>query len=240
MGKFLPIKNGLTANQLKIIAIIAMTLDHFAWLFVSVISPIGQAMHIIGRLTSPIICFLLVEGYHHTKSFSNYLLRLGAFTIISAFAYTFFISGKLFPIENLSMIFTLLLGLISLKIYDSKLNSILKAIILIGLIFLSTYGDWSIFGVLFILAFHIGHYNKKLQIFNFAVVGFSWGLSAVISAIINNEIWYFNLFQFAVLLSIPFLMLYNGKKGTKNHFGKWFFYIYYPLHLIIIKLIKLM
>ena len=56
----------LTAYQLKVIAIMAMTIDHIAWMWVPDTTPAGQLMHTIGRITAPIMCYRLAEGYIHT------------------------------------------------------------------------------------------------------------------------------------------------------------------------------
>ena len=61
----------MSSNTLKIIAITAMLTDHIAWAFVPSRSLLGQLMHIIGRLTAPIMCFLIAEGYHHTSNVKN-------------------------------------------------------------------------------------------------------------------------------------------------------------------------
>ena len=80
----------LTAYQLKVIAIVAMTIDHIAWMWVPATSPEGQIMHTIGRITAPIMCYLLSEGYIHTHDVRKYTLRLGITAVISAFAFCFF------------------------------------------------------------------------------------------------------------------------------------------------------
>ncbi len=58
----------LTANVLKYIAIAAMLIDHIAWSFVSDYSVLGQIMHVIGRLTAPIMCYFIAEGYYYTRN----------------------------------------------------------------------------------------------------------------------------------------------------------------------------
>ena len=84
-------KKGLNSNQLKLIAIIAMTVDHLTW----VIWPGYQtgwpqlALHCVGRITAPIMWFFIAEGYHYTHSFKKYALRLLLFAVISHFAYIF-------------------------------------------------------------------------------------------------------------------------------------------------------
>ena len=65
----------LNSNHLKLIAIIAMTIDHIADLLYpgmpNLIVP--NILHIIGRLTAPIMFFFICEGYHHTKNLKKYL-----------------------------------------------------------------------------------------------------------------------------------------------------------------------
>ena len=81
-------KQGLNANALKIIAIIAMTIDHFTDIFYPGFpnQPVPLALHFIGRLTAPIMWFFICEGYHYTKDARKYLKRLGIFAVISHFA----------------------------------------------------------------------------------------------------------------------------------------------------------
>ena len=88
-------KNTLNSNAIKIIAIVAMTIDHVAWLvfpgYDNGIVPV--ILHIIGRLTCPIMCYFIAEGFHYTKNINKYTLRLFAFAFISHFAYIFAFSG---------------------------------------------------------------------------------------------------------------------------------------------------
>jgi hypothetical protein len=70
-------KKGLNANMIKMIAIIAMTADHIAWmLFPGYPTDIlAIVLHIIGRLTCPIMCYFIAEGYHYTKNINKYTRR---------------------------------------------------------------------------------------------------------------------------------------------------------------------
>ena len=88
----------LNSNHLKLIAIIAMTLDHIADLIYPGMQNniISIILHIIGRLTAPIMFFFICEGFYYTKNLKKYILRLFIFAIISHFAYCFaFVSCKL-------------------------------------------------------------------------------------------------------------------------------------------------
>ena len=86
-----PSRRGLTGDALKLLAILAMTLDHIAWLlfpgYPAQVMPL--AMHIIGRLTCPIMCYFIAEGYHYTRNFRRYALRLFLLAIVSHFAYIY-------------------------------------------------------------------------------------------------------------------------------------------------------
>ena len=68
---------GLCGNELKLLAILAMTVDHIAWSLFPGYSmhPLALLMHAIGRLTCPIMCYFIAEGYHYTRNFKKYALR---------------------------------------------------------------------------------------------------------------------------------------------------------------------
>lgn len=81
----------LDSNAIKLVAIAAMTVDHVAWWlfpgYPRAVLPL--AMHIIGRLTCPIMCYFVAEGYHHTRDIRKYTARMFLFAVISHFAYVF-------------------------------------------------------------------------------------------------------------------------------------------------------
>jgi hypothetical protein len=114
-------KKGLAANSIKLIAIVAMTIDHIALIVFprySLYMPV-LLMHIIGRLTAPIMMFFIVEGYYYTKNIKKYLLRLFVLAIISHFAYAIAFDKSFIPFsdsvfDQTSIIWSLGLGLFSL------------------------------------------------------------------------------------------------------------------------------
>ena len=130
-------RRGLNANILKYIAAAAMLIDHVGWAFVQTNSVMGQAMHLIGRFTAPIMCYFIAEGYYHTRNIEKYLLRLGIFAAILHYPFVIaeffqgnriqFINGLIFvkpqfSITNSSVIFTLFLGLCALTIWKTQKN----------------------------------------------------------------------------------------------------------------------
>lgn len=211
-----------------------MTIDHVAWLFVPLSAPAGQAMHIIGRLTAPIMCFLIAEGYYHTKSFSNYILRLGVFAVLSHLPFVFYSTGKLSFLLNgyfeTSVMFPLLLGLAALAVAKSKaIHTIFKLLIIAVIMFLATYGDWQYIAVLWVLVFGLTRDNKAIMALLFCCVS----VASFIGAAIMSPSPASQLFQLGTLLALPLFLLYNGRRGKFKL--KYFFYVYYPLHMIVIR-----
>lgn len=245
-------KKGLNSNALKMIAIIAMTIDHIAWLvfpdYPHEVLPV--ILHTIGRLTCPIMCYFIAEGYHYTKNIRKYTCRLFVFAVISHFAYIFasadFVDRKSFIpfyygniLNQTSVIWPLAWGLVMLRIVNSeKIPKQWVKTVLILLICLVTFpSDWSCIASLCILAF--GTNRGKLRTQSMWLIIYVAIYAAVYCFAID---WVYGLVQMGVVLAIPFIKLYNGKRGKNprvNKIMKWFFYIYYPLHLAILGTIQL-
>ena len=233
----------LNSNHLKIIAIIAMTIDHIADLLYPGMPNIfiSNVMHIIGRLTAPIMFFFICEGYHYTKDVKKYISILFIFALISHFAYCFafginfipFSTGNIF--NQTSIMWTLAWAVVALHIVHGKNN--LKEwqkwllIILINLITFSS--DFSSIAVMTILFMYDRRGNLKSQMISMM----AWlSLYALISYLFVSKTY--GLIAMTAILVYPLLKNYNGKRG-KVKWLKWFFYLYYPLHLIIIGALRL-
>lgn len=233
----------LNSNHLKIIAIIAMTIDHIADLLYPGMPNIfiSNVMHIIGRLTAPIMFFFICEGYHYTKDVKKYISRLFIFALISHFAYCFafginfipFSTGNIF--NQTSIMWTLAWAVVALHIVHGKNN--LKEwqkwllIILINLITFSS--DFSSIAVMAILFMYDRRGNLKSQMISMM----AWlSLYALISYLFVSKTY--GLIAMTAILVYPLLKNYNGQRG-KVKWLKWFFYLYYPLHLIIIGALRL-
>ena len=109
---------GLSAAELKIIAIIAMTGDHLAWAFLPTVSLPAFFLHLLGRTAMPVMCFFIAEGYRHTHSVPRYALRLGFFALVSAVPFSYFDTGTLLG-SPFSVLYTLLLGLLAIWACDA-------------------------------------------------------------------------------------------------------------------------
>jgi len=237
-------KKGINSNQLKTIAIIAMTIDHL----VSVIWP-GYpkdwwiiVLHIIGRLTAPTMWFLIAEGYHYTRNVKKYIGRLFLFAIISHFAYNFAFGIPFIPFQTsvfnqTSVIWSLAWGVVAIALTDEK-NFALKGwqkSVLVMIICLITFcSDWSCIAVLAILAIYGNRGNLKKQVSGMMI----WVLMyAVIYFLFIDKVY--GILQLFVIICVPFIKQYNGERGKWKGM-KWFFYIYYPAHLIVCGIIRVL
>ena len=231
----------LNGNTIKIIAIIAMTIDHLAWMGIEEYSHAETALqiflHCIGRLTAPIMFFFVAEGYHYTRNYWKYLSRMAILAVVSHFAFCYFAYQSFNPFQNelfnaTSIIWPLLWGLIFLKVWDEeKINNLFKILItLVGCI-LTVTSDWSCAASLAILMIgrNRGNFYKQM-LWLMAIIT----LYAVAFYIFKNKTY--GMVHMASWFAVPLLSLYSGRRGKPLWLGK-FFYLYYPIHLIIIGLI---
>lgn len=233
-------KKTLNANQLKLIAVCAMIFDHLIW----VIQPgytggVFLILHLIGRIVAPIFCFFIAEGAYYTHDRKKYLTRLLIFAVISHFAYCFAFGINFIPFSNgtffnqTSIMWSLALGLIGIMIQESNLNNKLKAGLVILLCILGFPSDWSSVAVMIIIYDYVYRKDFKKQMKIQTI--FSGIYAAVYCAFINVS---YGLLQMGTVLAIPLLNKYNGQRG-KWAGMKYFFYLIYPIHLIICGIIRI-
>lgn len=231
----------LSGNALKLIAIIAMTVDHLAWMgiedYAQALTPAQIILHCIGRLTAPIMFFFVAEGYHHTRDYWKYLVRMTALALVSHFAFCYFAHQSFNPFGNelfnaTSIIWPLMWGLIFLKVwYEEKMNISLKILITVVGCILTVTSDWSCAAPLAILMVgcNRGNFHKQM-LWLMAIIT----LYAVAFFILKNPAY--GMVHMACWFSVPLLSLYNRRRGKLRWLGK-FFYFYYPVHLVLIGLV---
>ncbi len=230
----LSIKKGLNREQLKLIAVIAMTVDHLTW----VIWPgypkdiFTVVLHCIGRITAPIMWFFIAEGYFHTRSIRKYALRLLTFAVISHFAYTFafgipFVPFKTSVFNQTGIMWSLFWGLIGLHISNEKaLKDWQKVCIILVICAVSFCADWSCIATMAVI--YIGAYRGNFKKQMISMMAFVCIYAAVYALCIDVVYGTIQLFAAA---SIPLLREYNGQSGKTA--TKWGFYLYYPVHLAL-------
>ena len=224
----------INRNALKYIAIVAMLIDHIAWAFVPTGSVLGQVMHFFGRLTGPTMAYMLYEGYIHTKNVKKYAIRLGIFALISWIPFSLFETGYWYY-PTFGVIYTLFLALLVLCMWDkTDLPKAVKVILVIVACILSIFGDWPIFDILWPLFLFIyrDNYRKKWASF-FIIIASEVILISLFSGFRRS------IFQLGAFM-VPLILMYfyNGESGSKKAFHKWFFYVFYPLHLLILWALK--
>lgn len=232
---------GLNANQIKGIAIAAMTLDHLTW----AVFPGTQAvwyvflLHIIGRLTAPIMWFFIAEGCYYTHDMAKYIKRLFLFAILSHFAYDFAFGIPFLPLSTgvfnqTSVLWSLAWAVVLIWICNQdRIAQWIKIISIFVICLLSFPSDWSSIAVMCPFFLYAHRDNFKLQARDIVLWTFIY---ATVFFLFLDKLY--GLLQMFTFLSIPVLARYNGQRGTWRGM-KWFFYVYYPLHLVVIGLIRI-
>lgn len=217
------IQKGLSGHILKLIAILAMVCSH---VYKGIL--VGQKeflfLDIIGRISFPIFCFLLVEGFCYTKNRKKYLFRLWLFAVFSEIPFDLLFFGTYFTYLTQNVLFTMLIGVLTLWGMEKAGRKYQWIVLILGMCvawFLKT--DYSVWGIWVIACFYLFRGMKKegmmVQIANmFVAMGvFNWKQAFGVLALIL--IWF-----------------YNGKEGRK---WKYFFYVFYPLHMLAFFFIRM-
>lgn len=230
----------LNANQLKLLAITAMLLDHAVALFM----PAGVlriVLRSIGRLAAPIMCYMIAEGYHHTSNCTKYLSRLLLFALISHLPYNLCMGYSLSPLKATSVIWALAMGLLALMIIkNQKIHWIFRIAGMGACCLLAYTANWNYIAVLWVVFFGIFYGQPKKQMLSFAVIGTVLHLGQQFAPVLLDSIplaSFKNWHQLGIFLVIPLLLLYNGTLGKKSKFLSCFFYWFYPLHLLALHLL---
>ncbi len=216
----------LSGTSLKLIALLTMVIDHcglvlyyWAYSFHGYPEAVYTAMRYVGRISFPIYCFLLAEGFVHTKSVKKYALTVLTFAFVSEVPFDIMLRYTPFTLECQNVMFTLFFGICAM--YCAKMVKAGKYIYLplTAVPFLlahfgnTDYGAW---GVCVVLLFYL------LREYPLAKAGF---MAAVLF-----------IKHIASAFAVLPIMMYNGQRG-KIMF-KYFFYAFYPVHIIILCIIR--
>lgn len=225
----------MTVFILKIIACISMILDHVKY---AIPSTRCFATIYLGRLAFPIFAFLISEGFFYTHDRLKYMFRILIFAIISQIPFYFFLNNLVLHSKvEFNVLFTFefaLIGLYSLEYFKkAEMNKILKflivTIVMVSILNLSyvLHTDYGWYGIALVWIFYIFREKKLLYTFSFVVLNILYYLYLGLEFNAPKE---FLPITFS-LSSLIFILLYNGKEGKKL---KYFFYVFYPLHFIIL------
>lgn len=175
-------------------------------------------MHYIGRTAFPLFAFLITEGFTHTHDRKKYGINLFIFALISEIPWNLAHTGHLFYARQ-NVFFTLLLGylgLCALEYYkDDYRKKIITLACLLG-VSLVLRADYTCFGFGFIILLYL--LDRRMM--------------AILGCCMLPSRW------IGGLAFVPILM-YNGERGfAKAKWIKYAFYIFYPLHLLVLYLVR--
>ena len=229
---------GLSGGALKWIALLSMFIDHFAAIFYVGSYYAGTplfthsayiVLRAIGRLAFPLYAFLLAEGFRHTRSVEKYLLRLFLFGVLSEVPFDLAFRRSWIDWSYQNVYFTLCLGLAAVWLWQRAMQGgdgrAWTARVLPGLLGIAAAAA----------AAEFGHTDYGM-----------WGVLTVAAMVLFREsAWQRDLFAGCFLLgsaamevfglpSLALLHLYNGRRGRQ---AKYFFYLFYPLHLFLLALL---
>ena len=236
-----------TSMSLHIMAMLFMLCDHL-W---ATVVPGNDWLTCVGRLAFPIFAFLIVEGYFHTSNLKRYVGRLLLFAVLSEIPFNLVMGSSIFYPLHQNVLWTFLIAILLIHLNEKtkakgrfwlrltvEVTSVLLAFIL-GLI---TMVDYHHAGVLTVLVFYFFRGRKW---WNFLA-------QAILLAYINIEILsgyvyevtlfgntYYLVRQGLALLALIPIWLYRGKQGPHNKMLQYFYYAFYPVHLLILGLIQM-
>lgn len=236
-----------TSFSLHVMAMLFMLCDHL-W---GTIVRGNDWLTCIGRVSFPLFAFMIVEGYFHTKNLKNYVHRLLLFAVLSEIPFNLAMGSRIiYPIhQNILWCFLMAIGLIhwNEKVKEKQIwKRVLVGMASVGIGYMAgliTFVDFYQAGVLTVLVFYFFRGNKVwcclgqllcLYYINFEMLG---GLAYEIN--ILGQTQFIARQGFALLALLP-IWLYRGKQGYHCKLLQYGYYAFYPLHLLILGMIKLL
>jgi len=207
----------LNSFQLKCIAIITMVIDHMG----AVLFPEYLLFRYVGRISFPIFCFLLVEGFFYTRNVKKYMLRLGMFALLSEIPYDLAFREEYLEFTRQNVFFTLCIGVAMMYAVSQTNNQTIKVTYVLLAMWAAQFvaSDYGYKGILLIAIYYFCRENLIAKI----TLGSFW-----------NFIWNESIQGYGAISSV-FIGLYNGQKGKSM---KYIFYVFYPVHLLILHVIS--
>ncbi len=204
--------------MLEWIAMLTMLLDHIGLIFF----PEEKWLRVIGRMAFPLYCWGIVQGYYQTRNVEHYMGRLLVLALLSQLPYAY-----AFELPKLNVIFTLLLGLLAIYVYDRIENYKIALLFLIALLSSLIPMDYGIYGISLMIIYHLWRGRETIQahlgLNLFCLLFFGW-LTQM-----------FSLLATLLLTQVPVLGRYRLKGGFR-----WVYRLFYPAHLLILYVLKLM
>ena len=241
------IKPDISSCGLHIMAMVLMFCDHL-W---ATVVPGNDWLTDIGRLAFPIFAFMTVEGYFHTRNLKKYVLRLFVFALISEIPFNLMLGSRIFYPIHQNVLWTFLLGIAMIRWNEKAKNApvwrrILRAASSVAVGFLVgtlTMVDYFGAGVLMVLTFYFLRGRKWWQ-FAGQLIALYYINTEILSGfsyqweLFGRTVWVVRQ-SFAVLALIP-IWLYRGRQGHHSKAFRWLCYGFYPAHMLLLALIRML
>lgn len=229
----------LNRDVIKYIAVTAMLLNHIANIFLVPGTLWYEVLVDIGYFTAITMCYFLVEGFRYTHSRKQYALRLFGFGVVSQVPFSMaFAQNGILEFQDFNMMFTLFLCFCILLCIETIRNRFLRGVLIVLLIFGSLFCDWALLAPVFTLLFAWAGGNRTRQK---AAFGAAALLYSGMAGLGSGQVWEAVGCAVPILVSaFVILYLYNGRRAARGRtFYKWFFYAFYPAHLLVLGLFRL-
>lgn len=233
------IKKCLNSYQIKIIALILMLIDHIGGVLIEsgILNfsefwgrdalfwfNLDYALRFIGRISFPLFCYFIVEGFLHTKSIKRYFIRILIFAFISEIPFDLAFHNSFFYLGYQNVLFEFALAVLMLGALSKNSGAIFKQGIIVFVFCIFSYYlclDYDYIGILLIAIFYLFRNDKSMMFL----------LSGVLLMYSSRS--FFGISVFSLLI----INMYNGLKGKLNI--KYLFYLFYPIHLTLLVFIRI-
>lgn len=225
----------MSAFSLRAAALLCMLVDHTGL----ALFPAVDAFRCVGRLAFPLYCFLLAQGYLHTRSVRAYARRLLLAALLSEIPFDLLIFGRLSCTVEQNVLFSLLLGLMALYAADTLRAHPPAAWLAGGLLCLAamaTHVSFGWLGIALCLCARFAQGSRLRLALGTGALLLLYTLSLLLSGVERG--W--ALTSLWALAAIPLMLLYNGRRGVRAPALTFLFYAAYPLHLAALAVIRAM
>ncbi|MBO5209554.1 MAG: conjugal transfer protein TraX [Lachnospiraceae bacterium] len=231
----------LNRDVIKYIAMLVMFLNHFSHIFLESGTLLKEICEDVGYFTAITMCYFLVEGYEYTRSKKKYAIRLLIFAIISQIPFQL-----AFQFGNLNMLFTLFFCFLILVAMEKIQNKVLQTIVVVLLVFVTVFCDWALMAAIFTILFANYKDSRKKMTISYVFAFILFGAFNTMNYLYVPGLSTAEAILHGAISAVPILVsgfvimnMYNGKRAEKGrNFSKWFFYAFYPGHLLVLWLIK--
>lgn len=223
----------LSSFALRLLALCTMFVDHAGL----ALFPAVGAFRCIGRISFPVYCFLLAQGFLHTRDVRAYGRRLLLLAILSEIPFDLLIFGHAACGVEQNVLFSLLLGLAALYAVEALRGKPLHAVLVCLTLCMAAMAARVSYGWLAIplcLCACYSQTSKTRLMFSMGSTLLLYTLSLALSGVTASWV----LVSFCSLLALPPILLYNGRRGARNPVFTFLFYAAYPLHLLALVAIR--